>query len=97
MDATTIIIVGVLLYFLGLFLVLRLGKWARKNKIVTLIMGREVYQKIQSIRVLAELMSVGEVIRRALSVYAFLQEQKAKGNVLIVRYDDGEEKEVDLR
>ena len=63
---------------------------------LNLEMGESARQKLETLRDQTQANSLTEVVQRALAVYEYLHAEKKKGNTLVVKNQDGAEKEVVL-
>jgi hypothetical protein len=63
---------------------------------LSLEVAETVRKRLEQLQLRSEADSMVEVIRRALAVYEVLWEAKDDGASVVVRYDDGREKEVIL-
>lgn len=69
---------------------------ARPTSRLTLDLAEPVRQRLDTLRNRTDADSLVEVVRRALAVYEFLWGEKAGGARLVVKREDGKEREVVL-
>ena len=71
---------------------------ARKHERVrlNLDMPKPVRESLESLRDETHADSLSEVVRRALAVYEFLHKEKQEGATLLLRSEDGTERQLEL-